>query len=91
MLDDLRPRRSVLFLPASNPRAVAKARGLPCDMLILDLEDAVPEPDKAAAREASVAALAEGFGVREAGVRGNAPGAAPPDAARKAAAPSSSP
>jgi len=38
----LRHARSLLFLPASNPRAVAKARTLACDMVILDLEDAVP-------------------------------------------------
>ena len=43
----LRHARSLLFLPASNPRAVAKARTLACDMVILDLEDAVPDADKA--------------------------------------------
>lgn len=48
--------RSALFLPASNPRAVAKARALPCDLAMLDLEDAVKPADKAAAREAAVAA-----------------------------------
>ncbi len=36
-----RPRRSALYMPASNPRAVEKARGLDCDVVILDLEDAV--------------------------------------------------
>ena len=69
------PRRSMLFLPASNPRAVAKAATLACDMLILDLEDAVPPDRKAAAREAAVAALAKGFGGRIAGVRINGVGA----------------
>lgn len=68
-----RPLRSVLFLPASNPRAVAKARTLPCDAVILDLEDAVGPEDKAAARAAAVEALAEGFGARLVGVRVNGP------------------
>ena len=49
--------RSALFLPASNERAVAKARGLDCDMVILDLEDAVKPEDKDAARVAALAAL----------------------------------
>ena len=53
----MRPRRSALFLPASNPRAVAKARTLPCDVVILDLEDAVAPENKVAARAAAVAAL----------------------------------
>lgn len=63
--------RSVLYLPASNPRAVEKARGLDADVVILDLEDAVAPEMKAAARAAAVQALAEG-GVRAAvGVRIN--------------------
>ena len=41
----VRPRRSALYLPGSNARALEKARTLPCDVLILDLEDAVA-PDK---------------------------------------------
>ena len=45
--------RSVLFLPASNPRAIEKARTLPADMIILDLEDAVKDADKEAARAAA--------------------------------------
>ncbi|MEH6664018.1 MAG: CoA ester lyase [Brevundimonas sp.] len=66
------PRRSVLFLPASNPRAVEKARTLPCDVVVLDLEDAVGPDDKAAARSAAVAALRQGgFQAREVGVRVN--------------------
>ena len=64
-----RRRRSCLFLPASNPRAIAKARTLPCDAVILDLEDAVAPEMKAAARTAAVAA--EGFGARELVVRVN--------------------
>ncbi|MGN7999969.1 HpcH/HpaI aldolase/citrate lyase family protein [Sphingomonas sp. 22176] len=63
--------RTALFLPASNPRAIAKARTLACDMVILDLEDAVKPEDKDAAREAAVAAMAEGFGARIAAIRVN--------------------
>ena len=50
--------RSVLFLPASNPRAIAKAREAGADLVVLDLEDAVKPEDKAAAREAAVEAVA---------------------------------
>ncbi|KTT73549.1 HpcH/HpaI aldolase/citrate lyase family protein [Sphingomonas endophytica] len=68
----LRPRRSALFLPASNARAIEKARGLPCDVVILDLEDAVAPAQKVAARDAAVAAVrAGGFGARELVVRVN--------------------
>ncbi|HYC75665.1 CoA ester lyase [Brevundimonas sp.] len=63
--------RSVLYLPASNPRAIEKARGLGCDAVILDLEDAVAPDAKAEARQAAGAALeAGGFGARV-GVRVN--------------------
>ena len=63
--------RSVLYLPASNPRAIEKARGLDCDAVILDLEDAVAPDAKAEARQAAVEALkAGGFGPRV-GVRVN--------------------
>ncbi|HYD28744.1 CoA ester lyase [Brevundimonas sp.] len=63
--------RSVLYLPASNPRAIEKARSLNCDAVILDLEDAVAPDAKADARQAAVAALAAGgFGARL-GVRVN--------------------
>jgi citrate lyase beta subunit len=51
-------KRSLLFLPASNPRAIAKARDSDADLVILDLEDAVKPEDKEAAREAAVAAVA---------------------------------
>lgn len=64
--------RTALFLPASNPRAIAKARTLDCDMVILDLEDAVKPEDKDAARGAAVAAVAAGFGERLAAIRINA-------------------
>ncbi len=46
-----RPRRSVLFMPASNERAIAKLPSLPCDAVIFDLEDAVAAEEKAAARQ----------------------------------------
>ncbi|QGP78976.1 HpcH/HpaI aldolase/citrate lyase family protein [Sphingobium sp. CAP-1] len=72
----LRHARSLLFLPASNARAIAKARTLPCDMVILDLEDAVPDADKDAARAAAAEALAEGFGGRLGAVRINVEGTA---------------
>ena len=71
----VRPRRSVLYVPGSNPKALAKARTLPCDGLILDLEDSVAPEAKAAARDAVLAAVAEGgFAPREVLVRGNALG-----------------
>ena len=69
----IRPRRSALYMPASNPRAIEKARTLPCDVVILDLEDAVAPDQKVAARAAAVAAVREGgFGRRELVVRANA-------------------
>jgi citrate lyase subunit beta/citryl-CoA lyase len=71
MLDEV---RSALFLPASNSRALQKARGLPCDMVILDLEDAVPEGDKDAARAAALAAADGGWGGRVLAVRLNGAG-----------------
>lgn len=67
-----RPRRSVLYMPASNAKAVAKARDLPCDAVILDLEDAVAPDAKAAARDAACAAVGEGgWGGREVVIRVN--------------------
>ncbi len=62
--------RTALFLPASNPRAIEKAKGLKADMIILDLEDAVKEGDKEAAREAAVAA-AGAMGDRPVAIRVN--------------------
>lgn len=68
-----RPRRSVLYLPASNPKAIAKARTLAADVVILDLEDAVAPEAKEMARDAAVAAVREGgWGRREVVVRANA-------------------
>lgn len=52
-------RPAVLFLPASNPRAIAKARESAADLVILDLEDAVKPQDKEAARDAAVRAVSE--------------------------------
>lgn len=66
--------RSLLFLPASNARAVEKARGLSCDMVILDLEDAVADGQKADARRAAIAAIDEGFGAKLVAVRINMSG-----------------
>ena len=64
--------RSALFLPASNPRAITKARTLASDAVILDLEDAVAPDAKSAARGAAVAAVREGgFGERLLVVRTN--------------------
>ena len=71
---DLSLCRSLLFLPASNPRAIEKARTLAADMVVLDLEDAVKAEDKAAAREAAVAATQEGFGGRPVAIRVNPTG-----------------
>jgi citrate lyase beta subunit len=55
---DLFGVRSILFLPASNPRAIAKARGSGADLVVLDLEDAVKSEDKNAARAAAIEAAA---------------------------------
>jgi citrate lyase subunit beta / citryl-CoA lyase len=66
-----RPRRSVLYMPGSNPRALEKARELPADVLILDLEDSVAPDAKAQGRENIVKALKTGFGDREVLVRIN--------------------
>jgi citrate lyase subunit beta/citryl-CoA lyase len=69
----LRPRRSVLYMPGSNARALEKARELPADALILDLEDAVaPDAKETARRQVCVAVKARGFGRRETVVRINA-------------------
>ena len=68
----IRPRRSVLYMPGSNARALHKARTLPADALILDLEDAVAPDAKQAARAQVCEALRAGFGKRETVVRINA-------------------
>lgn len=65
MPDDIRPMRTALYLPANRASAVAKARTADCDVVILDLEDAVAPDAKAQARSDAVAAVAEGgFGSR---------------------------
>ena len=67
-----RPRRSVLYMPGSNARALEKGRSLPADGLILDLEDAVAPDAKDTARDQIVAALAAGgYGKREIQIRTN--------------------
>jgi citrate lyase subunit beta/citryl-CoA lyase len=67
-----KPRRTALYLPAINARAVAKARTLPVDIVILDLEDAVAPERKEEARNAAVAAAQEGgFEDRELIIRAN--------------------
>ncbi|MFW6077887.1 MAG: HpcH/HpaI aldolase/citrate lyase family protein [Hyphomicrobiales bacterium] len=70
---DIRPRRSVLYMPGANARALEKARALPADALILDLEDAVAPDAKAEARaRVAEAVKARGFGPREVVIRVNA-------------------
>ncbi|MEM9049520.1 MAG: CoA ester lyase [Pseudomonadota bacterium] len=72
MPDPFRPRRSVLYMPGSNPRALEKARSLPADVLILDLEDAVSPDEKPKARKLVAEAVTAGrFGPREVVVRIN--------------------
>src|ERR1700682_1941155 len=67
-----RPRRSLLFVPGPNPRALEKARSLPADGLIIDLEDAVAAQAKEEARAIVAAALAAGgYGGRELVLRVN--------------------
>jgi citrate lyase subunit beta/citryl-CoA lyase len=62
----------MLYLPASNARAIEKARSLPADVIVLDLEDAVAPDAKEEARAAAVAAVqAGGFGSREVAIRAN--------------------
>ena len=68
----IRPRRSVLYMPGSNTRAIEKARTLAVDAIILDLEDSVAPEGKASARkQVSDAVIAGGFGSRELIVRIN--------------------
>jgi citrate lyase subunit beta / citryl-CoA lyase len=68
----IRPRRSVLYMPGSKARAIEKARTLPADAVILDLEDSVAPEAKVAARQQVVDAVkAGGFGAREVIVRVN--------------------
>ena len=72
MIEQLRPRRSVLYMPAANERALEKAKAIPCDAIILDLEDAVAPDSKALARDQAVAAVTSGeYGSRELTIRCN--------------------
>jgi len=72
MAATIRPRRSALYMPGSNARALEKGRGLAADVLILDLEDAVAPDAKETARRQILAALAAGgYGQREILVRVN--------------------
>jgi citrate lyase subunit beta / citryl-CoA lyase len=69
----VRPRRSVLYMPGSNARALEKARILPADGVILDLEDAVaPDAKQAARKQVAETVKAGGFGAREVFIRVNA-------------------
>ena len=69
----IRPRRSMLFMPGSNARAIEKARTLPVDGVIIDLEDAVAPEAKEQARQQVVDAVKQGgFGAREVFIRVNA-------------------
>ena len=69
----MRPRRSVLYMPGANERALEKAKSLPADALILDLEDAVAPDAKVAARDRVCAAVG-GYGDREVTIRVNGAG-----------------
>jgi citrate lyase subunit beta/citryl-CoA lyase len=72
MAADLRPRRSVLYMPGANERALEKAQAIPADALILDLEDAVAPDAKPEARERVCAAATSGaYGTREIAIRAN--------------------
>jgi citrate lyase subunit beta / citryl-CoA lyase len=67
-----RPRRSVLYMPSSNPKALEKAKSIPCDAIIFDIEDAVAPDAKPMARQQAVAAVASGeYGRRELTIRCN--------------------
>ncbi|RJQ90675.1 HpcH/HpaI aldolase/citrate lyase family protein [Amycolatopsis panacis] len=69
-MTELRPRRSVLYMPGANERALEKAKTLPADALVLDLEDAVAPDAKEAARERVCAAVGT-YGSREVTIRVN--------------------
>ncbi len=70
--DALRPRRSVLYMPSANERALEKAKSIPADAIIFDLEDAVAPDAKDAARPRAVAAAGSGeYGTRELTIRCN--------------------
>jgi citrate lyase subunit beta/citryl-CoA lyase len=71
---NIRPRRSVLYMPGSNPRAIEKAKTLSADGIIIDLEDSVaPDGKEAARKQVAQAVKAGGFGKREVFIRVNGP------------------
>ena len=71
-MDSLRPRRSVLFMPGANARALEKARSIDCDGIIIDLEDAVAPDLKVEARERAAGVVKEHpYGYREVAIRVN--------------------
>ena len=87
MSNEIRPRRSVLYMPGANERALEKAKTLPADALILDLEDAVAPDAKPDARKRVAAAAASGdYGNREITIRVNGIGTAWHDDDLRAAA-----
>jgi citrate lyase subunit beta/citryl-CoA lyase len=68
----MRPRRSVLYVPGDNERALEKVKALPADSIIIDLEDSVAPPNKETARRQAIAVIREGdFGSREVVLRVN--------------------
>lgn len=72
MTNDIRPRRSVLYMPAANERALEKAKTIPADAIIFDLEDAVAPDAKPGARDQAAAAVRSGeYGNRELTIRCN--------------------
>lgn len=87
MSETYRPRRSVLYMPSANARALEKAKTIPADAIIFDLEDAVAPDAKEAAREAACAAVTSGeYGNRELTIRINGMDTQWHDADLKAAA-----
>ncbi len=74
-MTDIRPRRSVLYMPGANERALEKAKSIDADALILDLEDSVAPDSKIAGRENVCAAVRSGeYGHRELAIRVNSIG-----------------
>ena len=73
-MNDVRPRRSALYVPAANARALEKVPGLDADVVIVDLEDAVAPAAKEEARGAAVAAIRRGLGRAEIVLRVNGAG-----------------
>ncbi len=71
LMHTIRPRRSALYMPGMNARALAKAQALPVDVVILDLEDAVAPDMKDTARKVIAAQWAQGFGSAEVVIRVN--------------------